>query len=109
MTEWMAHSRESVIGTQSGPWQESVNAPVTRRTGIAYVHFLPRFQGEVIWKNAPPPTKAVLLRTQESISFWYADGTLFLRLPADQRTKTVDVVKLELTDKPATTAPASTN
>jgi alpha-L-fucosidase len=101
MAEWMAHSRESVIGTISGPWPESVNAPVTRRPGIAYVHFLPSFRGEVVWKNAPKPAKAVLLRTKESVSFRYEDGTLYLNLPADRRTKTVDVVKLELADEPA--------
>jgi alpha-L-fucosidase len=101
MAEWMAHSRESVIGTISGPWPESVNAPVTRRPGIAYVHFLPSFRGEVVWKNAPKPARAVLLRTKESVSFRYEDGTLYLSLPADRRTKTVDVVKLELADESA--------
>ena len=41
LAAWMHHSRESVIGTQGGPWPEQANVPVTTRPGAAYLHFLP--------------------------------------------------------------------
>jgi alpha-L-fucosidase len=123
MAAWMAHSRESVIGAQPGPWPEQVNLPVTRREGVAYIHFLPPFPekqpglppGEkdftkfrelipplpaatdtAVWKNAPQPAKVTLLRTGEVLPFEFKDGTLTLTLPARCRTGLVDVVKLDL-------------
>ncbi len=96
MADWMKHSRESVIGAGPGPFPESVNAPVTTAKGAAYVHFLPGFKDEVVWKNAPLPKKAVLLRTGTVMTFVYQNGELRLNLPPDLRTNSVDVVKLEL-------------
>lgn len=95
MAEWMAHSRESVIGAGAGPWPEKVNAPVTLRDGVAYVHFLPGFQGEAVWTNAPKAAKAIALRTREAVPFRYENGTLRLVFPEVARTKCVDVVKIE--------------
>ncbi len=96
MADWMKHSRESVIGAGPGPFPESVNVPVTTGKGVAYVHLLPGFKDEVIWENAPRPEKALLLRTQEPVSFQYEEGTLRLTLPASARTQNDDVVKLIL-------------
>ena len=95
MAAWMKHSRESVIGAGPGPFPEAVNAPVTTRTGIAYVHFLPAFNAEVAWKIAPEFRKATLLRTGEPIPINYQNGELRLTLGPAQRTPSVDVVKLE--------------
>ncbi len=110
MTNWMEHSRESVIGAHAGPWPEQVNLPVTTRNHTAYIHFLPKFPDtakavlrplpdyaeEAVWKNAGKPNKAILLRTRQEIPFRYRDGTLTISIPANLRTKSVDVVKLEL-------------
>lgn len=96
MADWMKHNRESVIGAGPGPFPESVNAPVTTAKGTAYVHFLPGFKDEVIWKHAPQPKKAVVLRTGSIVPFVYQNGELRINLPPDQRTNSVDVVKLEL-------------
>jgi len=65
MAAWMKHSRESVIGANAGPWPDEVNTPVTIGKGVAYVHFLPGEKVEVVWKNAPKPKKAFLLRTKK--------------------------------------------
>jgi len=73
-----------------------VNAPVTTRAGVAYVHFLPDFKGEVIWTNAPKAVAARLLRTKDSIPLRYEGGYLHLAVPEILRTTNVDVVKLEL-------------
>jgi alpha-L-fucosidase len=100
MAAWMAHSRESVIGAKAGPWPAEVNAPVTTREGVAYVHLLPDFKGEVVWTNAPPAVAARLLRTKDSIPLRYEGGNLHLAVPESLRTTNVDVVKLNLKSQP---------
>lgn len=95
MAAWMKHSRESVIGAGPGPFPEQVNAPVTTRDGVAYVHFLPGFEGEVVWKGAPKFSRAVVLRTGEPLVFAIEGGVLRLKLSDKLRTQSVDVVKLE--------------
>ena len=96
MADWMKHSRESVIGAGPGPFPESVNAPVTTAKGVAYIHFLPSFKDEVIWKNAPQPKRAILLRTGADVPFTWQNQELRISLPVDRRTSDVDVVKLVL-------------
>ena len=95
MADWMAHSRESVIGAGPGPFPESVNAPVTTRKGVAYVHFLPSFKEQVIWKNAPNFSRATLLRTGDPVPISYQKQELHITLPPALRTMDVDVLKLE--------------
>jgi hypothetical protein len=92
----MKHSRESVIGADPGPFPETVNAPVTTGKGVAYLHFLPAFKKTAIWKNAPQPKKALLLRTGATVPFVYQNGELRVDLAPALRTNSVDVVKLEL-------------
>jgi hypothetical protein len=69
--------------------------PVTTRKGVAYLHFLPDFKNEVVWKHAPRPGKAVLLRTGQPLTYSYQDSTLRIELPPAQRTDSVDVVRLD--------------
>ena len=95
MADWMKHSRESVIGAGPGPFPESVNVPVTTGKGVAYVHFLPAFKQTAVWRNAPTPKKAILLRTGAEVPFNTRDGNLHIDLAADLRSTNVDVVKLE--------------
>lgn len=103
---------------------QTANLPITTREGIAYVHFLPKFPERYpgtpddekklsgtreilrslpeetdtfVWKNAPKPTKATLLRTGEAVPFTYENGELTITLDPKQRTPLVDVVKLQLT------------
>ena len=95
MADWMKHSRESVIGAGPGPFPESVNAPVTTGKGVAYVHFLPDFKEDAVWKNAPKYRKATLLRTGESIPMTDRDNVLRIAIPPALRSQSVDVVRLE--------------
>lgn len=94
MGEWMEHSRESVIGAGPGPFPESVNAPVTTRDRVAYIHFLPSTI-EVVWKNAPTYQKATLLRTSDSIPITYQNQELRISIPPTLRTSSVDTIKLQ--------------
>lgn len=94
MADWMKHNRESVIGTTGGPWPEKVNVPVTIKKGVAYLHFLPEMNEELVWNDAPEPSKVFLLKNNMPVPFFYQNGTLKIRLKADQRTNKVDVIKL---------------
>ena len=98
MADWMDKNKESVIGASAGAYPEDVNVPVTTRPGIAYIHFLPDFKNEVIWKNAPKPASAKLLATGAAVEFKYENGTLSMSLPADVRTSIDDVVKVTFVD-----------
>ena len=100
MAAWMAHSRESVIGTEAGPWPAEINAPVAKRDGVAYVHFLPAFKGEVVWTNAPQVVETRLLCTKDAILLRYEGCNLHLAVPDGLRTTNVDVVKLNLKSLP---------
>jgi len=71
-----------------------VNTPVTTNDGVAYLHFLPGETSPVIWKNAPKPTRALLLRTNQSVDFKHSNGILEINLPKNLRSTNVDVVKL---------------
>jgi len=98
MAIWMGHSGESVIGAGPGPFPDGVNVPVTSRPGIAYMHFLPSHQGEGFWRGGPKPMKANLLRTGEAVAFSFDETGLRVELPAEVRTRWVDVVKLEFAE-----------
>jgi alpha-L-fucosidase len=95
MAVWMKNNRESVIGAGPGPFPESVNAPVTTAKGVAYIHFLPSFKEELIWKNAPRFQKAAILGSGEPISMEYSGPDLRISIPPQLRTTSVDVLKLE--------------
>lgn len=121
MAAWRRHSGESLDSVTGGPWPEACDTPVTRRGGVAYLHFLPAFperlrgvpddlvklakyreimpnlgeyRNKAVWKNAPEPERAILLRTGADVPFTYDHGTLTVELAGSQRTGLPDVVKL---------------
>jgi hypothetical protein len=73
---------------------ESVNTPVTTRSGIAYIHLLPGENKTIVWKNAPEPQKMFLLETKAQVNYTYDNGTLTFTVPQQMRTDNVDVVKV---------------
>ena len=94
MATWMKRNKESVIGTNAGPWPADVNTPVTTRKGVAYIHLLPGEKQTIVWKNAPKPIKVFLLQSKKKVAFTYENGVLQVSLPDALRTNQVDVVKL---------------
>lgn len=94
MAKWMKRNKESVIGTDAGPWPADVNTPVTIRKSAAYIHFLPGEKQVIVWENAPKPIKAYLLNSKKAVAFTYENGILQMNLPEEIRTKNVDVVKV---------------
>jgi hypothetical protein len=55
---------------------------------------LPGDTSSAVWKNAPKPSRAILLRTNQPVDFKYNNGILELTLPNNLRSNNVDVVKL---------------
>jgi alpha-L-fucosidase len=95
--DWMAHSRESVIGTVAGTFPEHCNVPMTRSNRFAYLHVLPGFDAPVRVEQIARPASVRLLRTGQPLEFQWEDGILQLSLPAALRTSLVDVVSVEAT------------
>lgn len=104
---------------------QTSNLPITTGKGTAYVHFLPKlperypgtpvsetklsrtkdimpslpeYTDTFVWKNAPKPISATLLRTGEAVPFTYENGELKITLDSKRRTPLVDVVKLQLAE-----------
>lgn len=94
LAEWMAHSRESLIGAGPTPGDERANVPITTREGAWYLHLLPEHQGEAVVDRVARPARVQLLRTGEELPHTYAGEQLRVRLTAAQRTPLNDVVKV---------------
>jgi len=94
LAEWMAHSRESVIGAGPTPGDDRANVPITARAGTWYLHLLPEHVGEAVVDRVPRPARVQLLRTGEELPHTHAGGQLRLTLTAAQRTPLNDVVKV---------------
>jgi alpha-L-fucosidase len=96
--QWMAHSKQSVIGTLPGPYPEKCNVPVTRDPGgkTWYLHALPESSGEIELhlKGEYPSVK--LLRTGEPLTSTYDNGILRIKIPSFLRTALVDVVAVDV-------------
>ncbi len=92
---WMAHSGESLNGAGPTPGARLGNVPLTTRgKKVWYAHVLPSFNGQVSVLTNKKPKSVTLLRTGEPVIYEYACGAVIFKLPAAERTKTDDVVKI---------------
>ncbi len=96
--QWMAHSKQSVIGTLPGPFPEKCNVPVTRDPGgkTWYLHSLPGSSGEIELHVKNNYLSVRLLRTGEALTSIYDNGILRIKIPSSLRTALVDVVAVDL-------------
>lgn len=92
---WMQHSKAAVIGTDAGPYPEQCNVPVTIRASRWFLHALPGFDEPIHLRQVSAPARVFLLRTGQTLTHDWRDGTLTLRVPSDLRTTLVDVVAVE--------------
>jgi alpha-L-fucosidase len=92
---WMAHSRDSVIGADAGPYPEQCNVPVTVRGSTWYLHALPDFKQPIEVRGTARPKAVTLLRTGESLAIDWLDGTLHVAIAPALRTALDDVVALQ--------------
>ena len=107
LAEWMKHSRESWEPINGGGiWPKNSNVPVTISGNNWYLHSPPNHWNKswafperidtIELKNIPQPKSVTLLRTGETLEYEYdaVTKTMKLVIPADKRTKMVDVVKV---------------
>lgn len=94
--KWMKHSGESVFDVVGGTFPEQCNQPMTLKgDNVMYLHAFPNFHKEIVVKGQTRrPLRAVLLRTGDEVPFTYENQVLEIQIPAHQRTRSVDTVKL---------------
>lgn len=94
--KWMKHSGESVFDVTGGTFPEQCNQPMTLKgDSVMYLHTFPNFHKEILVKGQKrKPLRAILLRTGDEIPFLYENQVLKIQIPARQRSRSVDTVKL---------------
>jgi alpha-L-fucosidase len=92
LAQWMAHSRDSVIGAGPAPGENHANVPITTRSGTWYLHVLPSHQGPVVLHEAPEPKSVTLLRTGKPLSSKRKADGLAITIPSHLRTDMDDVI-----------------
>ncbi len=80
MAEWMKHSAVSIYDVDAGPYPAGVDAPVTVKGNVWYVHFLTANQRSATLKGSPVPKSAVMLRTGKPVP-WTRDGDDVVLVP----------------------------
>jgi len=92
LAEWMAHSRESLIGAEPVDkfWEKFSNVPLTRRDGVWYLHVLQDHRGAAEVIGVPRPKEVKLLRTKTPLDYTYQGRTISITLPDTMRTKLND-------------------
>jgi alpha-L-fucosidase len=107
--QWMKQNRESVDGTKPLPATETASVPATAAGSTRYLFATPGFKDggsyeqdllpatdeTLTIKGVPSPTKVQLLSGGKKLDYTYADQTITIELPASQRTKLVDVVRVD--------------
>ncbi len=96
VADWMAHSKESVIGADGEPEPNPANVPMTVRGRSRYLHLIPGSGGAIrVDSSIPAPASARLLRTGGSLSIVQDSAGFTIVVPDDLRTGLVDVVVIE--------------
>ncbi len=93
---WMAHSKDSVVGAEPGPFPEQCNVPVTRRGACWYLHAVPGFADTLEFRCIGRPVSVKLLRTGQELPFEFAQDSLCLRIDPSLRTALVDTVEVRI-------------
>ncbi|HEY2881401.1 MAG TPA: alpha-L-fucosidase [Pirellulales bacterium] len=110
--EWMAKNRASIDGTTPLANRESASVPATAGKNVRYLFAIPQFKNDGMFdkdmlpretmtlelKGAPAPKAVKLLADGSALEHSVKDGTLSITLPAEKRTKLVDVVEVDLAE-----------
>ncbi len=92
LAQWMAHSRESLIGAGPTPGEDLSNVPMTTRGDTWYLHILPAHKGPITLSTTSTSKSFTLLRTGTSLSAKRQGYELTVTIPEDLRTDTDDVI-----------------
>jgi alpha-L-fucosidase len=107
---WMKRNGASVKAVQPLPTGESASVPATASGSTRYLFALPQFKdGGTYEKDLQPatdltlklngvgkPAKVTLMGDGSPLSYDYSGATVTVQLPAAKRTKSVDVVQVDL-------------
>jgi len=77
---WMKHSAVSIYDVDAGPYPDRVDAPVTVRGNIWYIHYVTANQRSATLKGVAAPKSAVLLRTGKAVR-WQKEGDDVVVIP----------------------------
>ena len=95
LAAWMTHSRESVVGTNPGPWPEQCNVPVTCHPEARYLHVSWVWDGTIELRGIPQPRSVRLLRTGEAWPYRFDNGVLRAEIPPAELSLLGEVLKVE--------------
>jgi alpha-L-fucosidase len=101
LKEWASHSGHTVGAVEGGPWPERTDpsVPVTRRSGLWYLHALADAPEKISIRDVPEPADVRLVRTGEALDYEFDGedggvGTATVEVPADRRASPDEVVAL---------------
>jgi alpha-L-fucosidase len=111
LASWMKRNGKSVRGTSPLPSGETASVPATASDTARYLFALPQFKADgALEKDLLPatthaftlkgirkPASVKLLADGTSLEHDWSDNTLTVQLPANLRTKLVDVVEISMT------------
>jgi alpha-L-fucosidase len=109
--DWMKHNGPAVKATKPLPAGETASVPATASGSTRYLFALPQFKaGGAYEKDLLPatdvtltltgvgkPAKVFLLGDGSPLNFNYSGTRVTVQLPATKRTRSVDVVRVDLT------------
>ena len=78
LSRWMQSNRQAVIGVDPGPWPPRAPVPITRRTGVWYVHVLRDQQSPVVVEDVPKPRDVMFLSTGNDVPYEYDESADFI-------------------------------
>lgn len=110
VAEWMQTNGAAVKGTQPLPPGESASVPATAVASTRYLFLLPEFEDDGAYekellaptdsipkmKGVGKPTAVKLLGDAKALDFDYTLEGVAIKVPANRRTKLVDVVQIQL-------------
>ena len=102
--EWMDFNAETLIGAEAlRNWHEFSNVPVTRRSGVWYLHVLPTVEERIIVRSIPIPKRIVHLNTSVEITTYKYDEasqTLTTGISMTVRDNLNDVIAIYWDEEP---------
>ena len=95
LSQWMAHSGESLIGAEPLPDASISNVPATRRGKRCYLHILAGHKGPAILRDVPRPARASLLYSGKEIAIHWHGKSLEVSVPERKRSGLDDVIAID--------------
>ncbi len=93
LKKWMSKHRQSVIGTSALDDDSVVNAPVTCRPGIWYVHISPKWdhKTKIMVKTDKEIAKVSVMRSGKPVGHEIVDGVLHIDRPQGNLREVIEI------------------